>query len=238
VLVTNLVVIPWRPAPSRLPAFERVLAWYRTELPEFRIETVDSDDEVFVLARTRNLAVDRLVDLDDVVVINDADTLPEPGPLRAAVAAAPASGRVHLPYTSYRWLGPEGTAEVEAGTAPSECAHVLVHGACSGVYVTTARTWAAHGGQDERFRGWGYEDSAWRLAHETILGAPPQRHEGVVYALSHEPELRSGEQYDRNAALMERYRAAADDPVAMAALVAEGHAERASNATSGPGLAA
>ncbi|GAA1057657.1 hypothetical protein GCM10017608_00590 [Agromyces luteolus] len=236
--MTNLVVIPWRPAPSRLAAFERVLAWYRTELPEFRIETIDSDDDVFVLARTRNLAVARLADPDDVVVINDADTLPDPGPLRVAVAAAAVSGRVHLPYTTYRWLGPEGTADLEAGVGLGDCAHVLVHGACSGVYVTTARTWAAHGGQDERFRGWGYEDSAWRLAHETLLGAPPNRHEGAVHALSHEPEVRAGEQYDRNAALMERYRAAAGDVDAMAALVAEGQAERASNATSGPGLAA
>ncbi|GAA2029908.1 hypothetical protein GCM10009819_12010 [Agromyces tropicus] len=236
--MTNLVVIPWRPAPSRIPAFDRVLAWYRAELPEFRVETIDSDDDVFVLARTRNLAVARLAEPDDVVVINDADTLPDPGPLRAAVAAARTSGRVHLPYATYRWLGPEGTAELEDGVAPADCSSVLVHGACSGVYVTTGRTWAAHGGQDERFRGWGFEDSAWRLAHETLLGAGPQRHDGTVYALSHEPEVRAGEQYDRNAALMERYRAAAGDLDAMAALVAEAQSARASNATSGPGLAA
>ncbi|MGR0320649.1 hypothetical protein [Agromyces sp. ZXT2-3] len=236
--MTNLVVIPWRPAPSRIPAFERVLAWYRAELPEFRVETIDSDDDVFVLARTRNLAVARLADPGDVVVINDADTLPEAGPMRDAIAAAPRSGRVHLPYTTYRWLGPEGTAELEAGSAAADCSHVLVHGACSGVYVTTGRTWAAHGGQDERFRGWGFEDSAWRLAHEAILGVPPQRHEGTVYALSHVPETRAGDQYDRNAALMERYREAAGDLDEMAALVAEGVAVRASNATSGPGLAA
>ncbi|GAA1058636.1 hypothetical protein [Agromyces bracchium] len=236
--MTNLVVIPWRPALSRIPAFDRVLAWYRAELPEFRIETIDSDDEVFVLARTRNLAVARLAEPDDVVVINDADTLPEAATLREAIAAARTSGRVHLPYTTYRWLGPEGTAELAAGVPSAGCSHVLVHGACSGVYVTTARTWAAHGGQDERFRGWGFEDSAWRLAHETLLGAPPQRHEGTVYALSHEPEVRAGAQYDRNAALMARYRDASGDVDAMTALVAEGLDARASNATSGPGLAA
>ncbi|WP_438856100.1 hypothetical protein [Agromyces sp. M3QZ16-3] len=236
--MTNLVVIPWRPASSRIPAFERVLAWYRAELPEFRVETIDSDDDVFVLARTRNLAVDRLADPGDVVVINDADTLPEPGPLREAIAAARTSGRVHLPYTTYRWLGPDGTADLEAGAELDDCAHVLVHGACSGVYVTTARAWTSHGGQDERFRGWGFEDSAWWLAHDTLLGAPPHRHDGTVYALSHEPEVRAGEQYERNAALMERYRGAAGDVDAMTALVAEGLSARASNATSGPGLAA
>lgn len=236
--MTNLVVIPWRPAPSRIAAFARLVDWYKRELPEFRIETIDSDDDVFVLARTRNLAIAGLADPDDVIVVNDADTLPEPGALREAVAAASGSGRVHLPYTSYHWLGPEGSAELAEGAAPAECSFVLVHGACSGVYVTTRRTWEAHGGQDERFRGWGFEDSAWYLAHETLLGAPPQRHEGTVYALHHVAEARAGEQYDRNAGLMERYRAAAGDVAAMTALVAEGQAVSASNASSGPGLAA
>ncbi|HEU4757328.1 MAG TPA: hypothetical protein VFS72_11730 [Agromyces sp.] len=236
--MTNLVVIPWRPAPSRIGAFERLVAWYEHELPEFRIETIDSDDDVFVLARTRNLAVAGLADPDDVVVINDADTLPEPRALREAVATAPGTGRVHLPYTAYHWLGPEGSVELDAGASPSDCSYVLVNGACSGVYVTTRRTWESHGGQDERFRGWGFEDAAWYLAHQTLLGAPPKRHEGAVYALHHVAETRAGEQYDRNAALMERYRAAAGDAAAMSALVGEGQSVRAANASSGPGLAA
>ena len=88
----------------------------------------------------------------------------------------------------------------------------LVRGACSGVYVTTPRTWAAHGGQDERFRGWGFEDAAWYLAHEALLGEPPIRHEGRVYALHHAP--RCGPARVRaNAALMDRYRAAEGDPL-------------------------
>jgi len=236
--VSNLVVIPWRPAPSRVDAFDRLVEWYRRVLPGFRIETIDSDDDVFVLARTRNLAVAGLADPDEVIVINDADTLPEPAALREAIAAAPGSGRVHLPYTSYHWLGAEGSAEFAAGTAPEHCSHVIVNGACSGVYVTTRRTWEAHGGQDERFRGWGFEDAAWYLAHETLLGAPPQRHHGRVYALHHEGEPRAGDQYDRNAALMQRYRDVSGDRNAMARLVAEGQALRAANASSDPGIAA
>jgi len=237
-VVSNLVVIPWRPAPSRVDAFDRLVQWYRTVLPEFRVETIDSDDDVFVLARARNLAVAGLAHPDEVIVINDADTLPEPHALREAVAAAPGSGRVHLPYTSYHWLGAEGSAEFAGGTPPAHCTHVVVSGACSGVYVTTRRTWEAHGGQDERFRGWGFEDAAWYLAHDTLLGAPPQRHHGRVYALHHVGEARAGAQYDRNAALMERYRAAAGDPDAMGRLVADGQDRRAASASSDPGIAA
>jgi hypothetical protein len=212
------VVIPWRPAPSRVSAFEFVTGWYAEHVPEASVRTIDTDDDVFVLAACRNRAVST-VGPDEVVVINDADTVPEAGALRAAVAAARASGRVHLPYIEYHWLGAEGTAQLRGGIPPRECSFELVVGACSGVYVTTPRTWAAHGGQDEGFRGWGFEDAAWYLAHETLLGGPPVRHDGRVYALHHVAEVRAGAGYDANAARMELYRAAAGDAAAMAQLV-------------------
>ena len=171
------VIVPWRPAPSRVPAFEFVLDWYARRLPEFAVKTVDTDDDVFVLAACRNLGI-ASADPDEVVVVCDADTLPEPEPLRAAVAAARTSGLVHLPYTEYRWLGRSGDAQLRAGVPAEECEHELVIGACSGVYVTTPRTWARHGGQDERFRGWGFEDAAWYLAHGALLGQPPVQARG------------------------------------------------------------
>lgn len=214
------VVMPWRPSASRVPAFDFVSDWYRRNLPDFALRTVDTDDDVFVLAACRNAGI-AAVDPDEVVVVCDADTLPEPAALRAAVSAARTSGLVHLPYTEYRWLGREGDAQLRSGVPLEECSHELVIGACSGVYVTTPRTWANHGGQDERFRGWGFEDAAWYLAHEALLGSPPVRHEGNVYALHHEGEVRAGPRYDANAALMERYRAAAGAPAAMAQLVGE-----------------
>jgi hypothetical protein len=212
------IVIPWRAQPSRLAAFDAVVAWYRDALGDVPVLIVDSDDAVFNLARCRNLGVGRLADPDDVVVIGDADTIPERPALLEAIAAAQTSGRVHLPYTEYRWLGASGTAQFAAGAALADCDHEVVHGACSGVYVTTPATWASHGGQDERFRGWGFEDAAWHVAHETLLGEPPRRHPGRVYALHHVAEPREGEHYDANAALMERYRAA-DTPDAMRRLL-------------------
>lgn len=235
------VLIPWRPQPSRLAAFDAVVAWYTDTLGELAgdalggvsVRTVDSDDEVFNLARCRNLAIESVADPDEVVVISDADTLPEPGPLAEAIDAAAWTGRVHLPYTRYHWLGERGTSQLVRGLAPADCDHELVHGACSGVYVTTPATWWRHGGQDERFRGWGFEDAAWYLAHQTLLGAPPVRHTGTVYALHHVAAQRHGPQYDANEALMAEYRAAAGDPGAMAQVVAA--AETAASARRGPG---
>ncbi|NRD27790.1 hypothetical protein [Frigoribacterium sp. VKM Ac-2836] len=212
------VVLPWRPQPSRIAAFEVVRDWYAEALPEAEIRTIDSPDPVFNLAQCRNLGVAALAD-DEVAVIGDADTLPQREPLLAAIEAARTSGRVHLPYTEYRWLGSAGTAQAAAGTPLERCEFELVRGACSGVYVTRASSWQAHGGQDERFRGWGFEDAAWYLAHTTLLGEPPRRHEGMVFALHHQAEVREGPQYDANAALMQRYRDASVGADAMRAVV-------------------
>ena len=212
------VIIPWRPQPSRLAAFEATSRWYVENLPGAVVRTVDSGEVPFNLARCRNVGIAGLPQ-DEVVVIGDADTIPSLEPLLEAVAAAATSGLVHLPYTRYQWLGALGTAAFFDGAALDSIEATLVVGACSGVYVTTARTWASHGGQDERFRGWGFEDSAWYAAHTTLLGASPQRHEGNVYALHHETQLRAGEQYEANAALRERYREAEGSAEAMRALV-------------------
>jgi hypothetical protein len=215
------VLVPWRPQPSRIEAFEALKAWYARHLPDAVIRTFDSDDEIFNLSACRNIAIASIEDENEVVVINDADTVPELAPLLEAIADAATSTLVHLPYDRYHWLGREGTAQFLAGTEPADCAYELVIGARSGVYVTTPKTWWSHGGQDERFRGWGFEDAAWYVAHETLLGEAPRRHAGAVYALHHETQLREGPQYDRNAALMDRYAASATSREAMAQLVFE-----------------
>ncbi|MFJ6653752.1 hypothetical protein ACIQLJ_13260 [Microbacterium sp. NPDC091313] len=213
------IVIPWRPAPSRLDAFDRVIAWYRENLPSLPIETIDTGDVPFVLAACRNAAM-RAADPHEVVVVGDADTIPELDPLIEAIRAAATSPYVHLPYDEYRWLGRTGSAQYAAGVALQDCiVEQYVDGACSGVYVATPRAWESHGGQDEGFRGWGFEDAAWLLAHSTLLGAPPRRHRGRVYALHHIGEVRAGAAYDANAARMQSYRSAAGDPSAMARLV-------------------
>ena len=215
------VLVPWRPQPSRIEAFEALRGWYARHLPEAVIRTFDTDDELFNLSACRNVAIASIDNENEVVVINDADTVPELAPLLAAVEAAATSGLVHLPYDRYHWLGREGTAQFLAGTEPSDCEYELVIGARSGVYVTTPATWWSHGGQDERFRGWGFEDAAWYVAHETLLGEAPRRHPGAVYALHHETQLREGPQYDLNAQLMDRYSAASTSRSTMAQLVFE-----------------
>ncbi|SPF06467.1 hypothetical protein [Streptomyces sp. MA5143a] len=214
------VVMPFRPQPSREYAHDISVAHWRRLLPSVPVTNVDTGDEPFNSAACRNAGVYGAAQSEaDVVVIADADTLVAERPLWQAIEGATRSGLVHLPYTEYRALGAEGSAQYRAGVPLHDCAAVTVPGACSGIYVTTPETWWAHGGQDERFRGWGFEDAAWELAHTTLLGAPPVRHEGNVYSLHHSPAAKEGPQYEANAALCHRYHQAANDPTAMRALI-------------------
>lgn len=185
---------------------------------------MDTRHEPFCLAACRNEGVRTAEALGcDVVVLGDADTLPEREPLLAAIEAAQTSGLVHLPYTEYQSLGATGTGQHRAGKRLEDCDHVTIPFATSGVYVTTPATWRACGGQDERLLGWGMEDVCWLVAHRALLGADPARHDGRVYALGHESQVKEGEQYERNVALYQRYLEAGDsgNPDAVRAIVAE-----------------
>ncbi|SET48890.1 hypothetical protein [Nonomuraea wenchangensis] len=217
-----LVVIPWRPQPSRVLAHRLTVARYRELLPGVEIVDVDTGHEPFCLAACRNRGV-RLAEESgaDVVVLGDADTLPEREPLLAAVEGAAVSGRVHLPYTEYRSLRADGTAQYRRGAPLDRCNHLVVPAATSGVYVTSLETWWACGGQDERFLGWAPEDVAWLISHRTLLGAEPVRHEGRVYALHHQSAAKTGPAYEQAVALYQRYMDAAGDGAAIRALISE-----------------
>jgi hypothetical protein len=214
------VVIPWRETPDRLRSFrEARRAWQRLG---YQPLPVDSGHSHFNLAASRNAGVAMATDLAaTVVVIADADTFPQPGPLEAAIAGARTDGTVHLPYTQYRSLGLKGTHQLGQGMPPELCSYTPVAGACSGVFVTTPETWWSIGGMDERFTRWSPEDWAFRLAHETLIG-PMTRHPGDVFALHHDdqPSKMQGPEYEACVALYQRYVDAHGDPSAMAALVA------------------
>ena len=219
-----LVGIPWRSQPHRVYAHALTLARYLEFLPGAKVVDVDTDHEPFCLAACRNQAV-RLAEAGghNVVVLADADTLPEREPLLAAIQGAAGDNRVHLPYTEYRSLRQDGTHQFLTGTRLEDCNHLVVPYATSGVYVTTPRTWWACGGQDEHMLGWGMEDVAWLVAHRTLFGAEPARHEGLLYALHHESAVKHGDQYDRNVERYQRYLTAAEtsDVETIRALTAE-----------------
>lgn len=200
------IVIPWRAQPDRQYAMTRVKEWYRQAMPDAKIILADDNKRLFCLSGCRNIGVKIAENLGaDVVVINDADTLPQIEPLLDAISAAYNDTLVHLPYTEYRSLRKQGTVEFTKGKVLEECDAFIVDGACSGVYVASPKTWWSHYGQDERFRGWGFEDAAWAAAHKVILGSEPVRHEGKVFSMHHKSQKKTGPAYEANAQLCARY---------------------------------
>lgn len=217
------VVIPWRWKKTRQFGFDAVCKWYRDNLPQANIITVDDGRTPFCLSGSRNLGVKQAEEAGaNIVILSDADTVPEIGPLLFAIELAEKFDQVVLPYTEYRSLRADGTRQFKYGMALPRCNCFIVDGACSGVYVFRPETWWKHYGQDERFRGWGFEDAAWYAAHKTLLGKEPRRVDGVVYAFSHASALKEGPDYERNAQLCASYLNAEGNVDAMVELAAQG----------------
>lgn len=194
------VFIPWRAQASRLQSLEYARTWWESH--GFRVHLIDTDHQPFNLAACRNLAVRSAS--SHVVILADADTVPELRPLMQAMTLATDELGTLLPYTEYRSLGARGSREAHLGKPLDQCTHLTIPDACSGIYVTTRAGWARHHGQDELFQGWGCEDAAWWITHETLLGAP-HRTTGRVYALTHESQDKTGEPTINNYARIYHY---------------------------------
>jgi hypothetical protein len=201
------VVIPWREQPSRIPAFEAVVKWYKENLPEATIYYADRKGPVWSMSGSRNDGI-REAEADGchIVIVNDADTIPQLQALRAAIRGAASDDLIHNPYTEYRALTEESTYQYLEGLRNiSQCQGQFVRGACSGVNVFKPSTWWSIGGNDEKFSGWGYEDTAMKRAHSIIKKEPYICHEGMVYSLSHKEQPREGKHFETNKRIYELY---------------------------------
>jgi hypothetical protein len=202
------IVIPWREQPSRIKAFERVIAWYSENLPEAKIYTSNREGEVWDPSGSRNDGVSMAeADGVDVIVMSDADTIPEIDPLKDAIFSSMLDDLIHKPYTEYRAFTEPSLEQLDKGVSLKNISNEVVAGACSGTNVFSPSTWWKIGGSDEKFLGWGYEDTAMLRAHTIINGQPYVIHPGVVYAQFHELQPRKGDiNYENNKTLYQEYK--------------------------------
>lgn len=192
-------------------------------LPDAVHIDVDNRAEPFSRAGSRNHGV-RLAEQHaaDVVVLCDADTIPQSGPLHDAIAGAHTDGRLHLPYTWFRGLTEKGSRDYLAGRTARECEVDLQHKwATGGVLAVTPAAWWAAGGMDEQFVAYGFEDTGFRICADAILG-PTVKHPGEIVHLWHPSAVGHGsDNHRRNAERHRLYEAAEGDPDAVRALLAE-----------------
>lgn len=200
------LVIPWREQPSRIKPLEAVLDWYKTNLSDIEIFYADRPGEKWNAAASRNDGVKRAQEAHcDVIIVNDADTIPEIKPLLEAIEECQKDNMIHNPYTQARIMNEEETAPYYEGKSLywlQGTEHYLANG---GIYVCTPKSWWLLGGQDEKFMGWGYEDSAFDRVHQIVHGQQIKKHPGIIYSLGHKRAVENEDFYVLNSANRDIY---------------------------------
>ncbi len=129
----------------------------------------------------------------DVAFIADCDTIPEHDAILRAVDWVDSTGGGARPHDERYMLSQEGSlVAMQRGVEHLEKRHYLRQWAGGGLDVVTRDAWDAVGGMDERYVGWGYEDSefhvqllvkrrwdrlpgeCWHLFHPTTENKPDQ----------------------------------------------------------------
>lgn len=179
------LAIPYRgTTSSRVAAYQRMLSQVVNLFPWDNVESYDSDPpEPFNRAAARNLAVRENAN-SDVVVICDADSIPEQRPLRNAIFSAKTVGQLNFPFDQVIYLTREGTRYINSRKIESLPVLRRAGSSQGGCFVCSPRVWWDFGGMDERLSGWGYEDRQMLICSNT-LGGKPIIHEGKLYCLWH-----------------------------------------------------
>jgi len=101
----------------------------------------------------------------DIAIIGDADTIPESASIRRAIAWVADTKGVARPHDYRRNLTQQGTLEyLRRGRDGLTGAHFEKPWPGGGMLVVHRDAWTAIGGYDQRFLGWGHEDSAFNLS--------------------------------------------------------------------------
>lgn len=201
------IVIPWRATPSRLKALDIVLDWYKTNLTDIEVFYADRPG-IWNLAASRNDGVKKAQEAHcDVIIVNDADTIPEIESLTQAINGCLEDKLIHLPFSIVNYLDESETDAYVSGKREGLKARLFFNGV-SGVLVCKPEVWWELGGQDEKFVQWGGEDDAFHIAHKIIKRMPMVRHSGILYCFGHESQSKEKDfdiNYQNNLALLYKY---------------------------------
>jgi hypothetical protein len=207
-----VVLVPRRAGdPMRDRVWEFVKAKWAAHWPVYEGH---HDDGPFNAAAARNMAA-KVAGEWDVAIFADADTIPRSfDDVKRAVTLAANSGAFVRPYRRYVNMDEAVSQSVLAGAplpaTPRRPAQWLdgakmLTDAQGGIAVVPRDLYDRVGGYDERFRGWGSEDTAFALAC-TVMGGFKQT-DGEVWHLWHPLQDRdqANPQYQANVALRRRY---------------------------------
>lgn len=207
------VLIPWRTDRGER---ERLFDWVLPRWLAAGVRVVVGGDDSaagrapFNVSRAFNDAFEGST--APAVMMYGADHIPDP-----AKVAFCGEALEHLDwiagYATTGQLGKEATEAVLLGADPTQFPFVDVFGFCTGILAMRREVFEQIGGMDERFEGWGCEDTAIRAALVTCFPntlAPM----GIARALFHEKAPR--DEFAKNAVLVEsEYGSAVGNPPKM-----------------------
>jgi hypothetical protein len=217
------ILVPYRDnaAGERSEAFEASFQSVRrslrlpTEPGAVEMLRGDSGDEIFNRSKTRNQLAKSAK--GEILVFLDADTAWVPDQLHESIYAVKNLGGWSFPYTRYCALTEPGShrfmSEGPDALTPIDFEYVFPspetpEPSVGGCVVVDRKAFDTVAGYDERFIGWGFEDRAFSIALETMVGSPV-RIPGSIYHLWHpDPvEERFGQPHIQdNQMLHNRYR--------------------------------
>lgn len=204
------VLIPWR---SDDP--DRVRAWdfNRPRWDSLDVQLCVADDNrsegPFSVARAVNRA--RKMAAGDILAVFGADHIP-PDPARLGwIADRLQEHPWTMVYSATRIFSREGTARALAGLPLDVAAcmgstHIAM---CEGIVALRAQVWDDVGGFDERFEGWGSEDSAFKVVLHALYPAGRTDGNGEAWALWHTDRHGTAEMTAANIARCTEYETAA-----------------------------
>jgi hypothetical protein len=180
----------------------------------------------------RSLALNRAASLAnllegtwDVALVIDADVICDPEQVQEAIERAHQEQRIYLAFSRRHNLTERGSRKVMGGEQGSWRRYIgkTYNDMASSAIAIPRATWDLLGGFDEKFEGWGFEDSAFALAYETLTGNTIQKVPGELWHFYHPtaPEGKRGSpSYQANRSRMEAYRAALGNKDITRALIA------------------
>jgi len=202
------VVIPWRPQPSRIFAYEKLLDWYKINYPAIDIIVSDSDTHFFELSRARNLGAQKAIDNGaDIIIFNDADAFVSIVSMGHAIAHAEDFNEIVLPYSVacqhrsaretnlfFRKVFMRGI-DAELGRIMRK-PKLLDNGMpnklypCSLVTIVPSNIFKAIGGFNEDIKSWGPEDTLFHRQYFDLYGKTFTYIDGYVHTTYNDPSRR------------------------------------------------
>lgn len=187
---TVAILVPWRPGNAdRQRLWDFTKEWWQRDHPTWSMhEAAGPIDGPFNRSAAINEAARAAGDWD-VAVIIDADVIANADAVRNGVQVAQATGQLVVTHDERIMLTKNGTNRIIGGyRGPwrgGQMHERIWQDSVSCSVVVARPLWDLVGGFDELFVGWGREDTAFRIAAETLTGKPLIRLSSELFHLWH-----------------------------------------------------